>query len=116
MVQEAWKVPFSSLRFPIELIGMFSLRKSPLVAAPHKASDQQTPPALMRQSTNLKVAINKNLESQLLKERAFLKALKATAAREQTESTPETRRLLAAFAASHPQVSVIHQEVLIALT
>ncbi len=69
----------------------------------------------MRQSTNLKVAINKNLESQLLKERALLKALKATVAREQTESTPETRRLLAAFAASHPQVSVIHQEVLIAL-
>jgi hypothetical protein len=59
-------------------------------------------------SSKLKVAINKNLESQLLKERAFLKALKATVAREQTELTPQTRRLLAAFAASHPQVSVMH--------
>jgi hypothetical protein len=115
MIQEAWKVAFPSLRFPVELVGFFPSRKSPLVAAPHKASDQQRPPASMHQSTNLKVAINKNLESQLLKEQAFLKALKATVAREQTESTPQTRRLLAAFAASHPQVSVMYQETLIAL-
>jgi hypothetical protein len=115
MIQEAWKVAFPSLRFPVELIGVFPSRKSPLVAAPHEASDQQRPPASMHQSTNLKVAINNNFESQLLKERAFLKALKATVAREQTESTPQTRRLLAAFAASHPQVSVMYQGTLIAL-
>jgi hypothetical protein len=115
MIQEAWKVAFPSLRFPIELMGVFPSGKSQLVSAPHEASDQQTPPASMHQSTNLKVAINKNLESQLLKEQAFLKALKATVAREQTKSTPKTCRLLAAFAASHPQVSVMHQEVLIAL-
>jgi hypothetical protein len=103
MVQEAWKVAFPSLRFPVEFIGVFPSRKSPLVAAPHEASHQHQP-ALMHQSTNgcskLKVAINKNLESQLLKERAFFKALKATVAREQTESTPQARRLLAAFAAT----------------
>jgi hypothetical protein len=118
MIQEAWKVAFPSLRFPVKLVGVFPSRKSSLVVAPHKASNQQRPPASMHQSTNLKVAINKNLESQLLKERAFLhflKALKATVAREQTESTPQTRRLLAAFAASHPQVSVMYQETLIAL-
>jgi hypothetical protein len=115
MIQEAWKVAFPSLRFPVELIGVSPSRKSPLVAAPHKASDQQTLPVLMLQSTNLKVAINKNLESQLLKERAFLKALKATVAREQTGSTPQISRLLAAFAASHPQVSVMYQETLITL-
>jgi hypothetical protein len=45
MIQEAWKVAFPSLRFPVELIGGFPSRKSPLVAVPHKASDQQTPPA-----------------------------------------------------------------------
>jgi hypothetical protein len=115
MIQEAWKVAFPSLRFPVELIGVFPSRKSPLVAAPHKASDQQTPPALMHQSTNFKVAINKNLKSQLLKEWAFPKALKATVAQEQTESTPQTRCLLAAFAASHPLVSVMYQEILMAL-
>jgi hypothetical protein len=115
MIQEAWKVAFPSLRFPVELIGVFPARKSPLVAAPHEASDQQTPPASMHQSTNLKVAINKNLESQLMKERAFLKALKGTVAREQTKSTPQTRRLLEAFVASHPQVSVMHQEIMITL-
>jgi hypothetical protein len=120
MVQEAWKVAFPSLRFPLELIGGFPSRKSQLVAAPHEASLQHQPPAVMHQSTTngsskLKVAINKNFKSQVLKERAFLKALKATVAREQTESTPQTRRLLAAFAASHPQVSVMHQEILIAL-
>jgi hypothetical protein len=92
MIQEAWKVAFPSLRFPVELIGFFPSRKSPLVAAQHKASDQKSPPASVHRSTNLKVAINKNLESQLLKERAFLKALKTTVAREQTESTPQTRR------------------------
>jgi hypothetical protein len=63
----------------------------------------------------LKVAINKNLESQLLKEQAFLKALKATVAQEYTKSTPQTPCLLAAFTASHSQVSVMYQETLIAL-
>jgi hypothetical protein len=84
----------SKPQIPYQVIGVFPSGKSQLVAAPHEASDQQTPPASMHQSTNLKVAINKNLESQLLKERAFLKALKVTVAREQTKSTPETRRLL----------------------
>jgi hypothetical protein len=63
MIQEAWKVAFTSLRFPVELIGVFPSRKSPLVAAQHEASDQETPPASMHQSTNWKVEINKNLES-----------------------------------------------------
>ena len=73
MVQEAWKVAFPSLIFPVELIGLFPAAKSPLVAAPHQ-SDPQPPPPTHQQTTNssrLKVAINKNLESQLLKERAF---------------------------------------------
>ncbi len=60
MIQEAWKVAFPSLRFPVELIGGFPSRKSPLVAAPHEASNQQIPPASMHQSTNFKVAINKS--------------------------------------------------------
>jgi hypothetical protein len=56
MIQEAWKVAFPSLRFPVELVGGFPSRKSPLVAAPHEANDQQSSPALMHhQSTNLKV-------------------------------------------------------------
>jgi hypothetical protein len=59
MIQEAWKLAFPSLRFPVELIGGFPSRKSPLVAAPHEASNQQIPPASMHQSTNFKVAINK---------------------------------------------------------
>ncbi len=81
MIQEAWKVAFPSLRFPAKLIGVFPSWKSPLVAAPNEATDQdQTPPAMVHQSTNLKVAKNKNLESQLLKEQAFLKALKVTVA------------------------------------
>ena len=82
MVLEAWKGTFPSLRFPIEMIGLFPTTKSPLVAAPHEI--HQEPPASTRQPTvdsnKLKVAINKNLESQFLKERAFFKALKATVA------------------------------------
>jgi hypothetical protein len=50
-----------------------------------------------------------------LKERAFSKVLKATVTWEQIKSTHQARRLLVAFTASHPQVSVIHQEILIAL-
>jgi hypothetical protein len=71
MVQEAWKVAFPSLGFPVELIGVFPSTKSPLVAAQNEASFQE-PPAWMHQSTDnssmLKVAINKNLESQVLTE------------------------------------------------
>jgi hypothetical protein len=117
MVVEAWKVAFPSLRFPVELIGLFPAARSPLVAAPHQ-SDPQPPPSTHRPTTNssgLKVAINRNIESQLLKERAFFQALKATVARDQTESTAQTCRILAEFAASHPQVSVMHQEILISL-
>jgi hypothetical protein len=62
MIQEAWKVVFPSLIFPVELIGGFPTRKFPLVAAPpHEASDQQTPLASIYQSTKLKVAFNKNI-------------------------------------------------------
>jgi hypothetical protein len=82
MFPEAWKVVFPSLRLPVKLIGVFPLKKSPLVVAPHKASHQE-PPTLMHQSTNhsskLKVKRNKNLESQLLKD--CFKALKATVLR-----------------------------------
>jgi hypothetical protein len=100
MIQEAWKVAFPSLGFPIELIGGFPSRKSPLVAT--------------KGSSKLKVAKNKNFESQLLKEQSFFKVLKVAAAPEQTESTPQTRHLVAAFGVSHPQVSMIHQEILFA--
>ncbi len=40
MVQEAWKVAFPSLIFPLELIVGFPSRKSQVVAAPHEASLQ----------------------------------------------------------------------------
>jgi hypothetical protein len=82
MVVEAWKVAFPSLRFPVKLIGLFPVAKSPLVAAPHQ-SDPQAPPSKHQPTTNssrLKVEINQNLESQLLKEQAFFQALKATVA------------------------------------
>ncbi len=49
MVQEAWKGTFPSLRFPIEMIGLFPTTKSPLVAAPHEI--HQEPPASTRQPT-----------------------------------------------------------------
>jgi hypothetical protein len=49
MVMEAWKVAFPSLRFPLELIGLFPAVKSPLVAAPHQ-SDPQAPPSTHQQS------------------------------------------------------------------
>ena len=69
-VQEAWKGTFPSLRFPVEMIVLFPTTKSPLVAVPH-----EIPPVSTHQptthSSKLKVAINKNLESQFLKERAF---------------------------------------------
>ena len=54
MIQEAWKVAFPSLRFPLELIGMFP----PLVAVQQEASRQPT-----NEASKLKVSINKNLES-----------------------------------------------------
>jgi hypothetical protein len=107
-----------SLRFPVEFIGLCPAAKSPLVAAPHQSDPQPPTPSTHQPTTNssrLKVAINRNLESQLLKERAFFQALKATVAQDQTESTATTHRILAGFLASHPQVSVMHQEILISL-
>jgi hypothetical protein len=105
MVVEAWKIAFPSLRFPVEFIGVCPADQSPLVAAPHQSDPQPPTPSTHQPTTNssrLKVAINRNLESQLLKERAFFQALKVTVAQDQTESTTTTRRILAGFVASHP--------------
>jgi hypothetical protein len=60
MIQEAWKVAFPSLRFPVELIVVFPSRKSSLVAAPHKASDQQTPASQVRKH-NKRYLLTKHL-------------------------------------------------------
>jgi hypothetical protein len=110
MVQEAWKVAFPNLRFPVELIGVFP-------ALPPEI--HQEPTAWMRQptndSSNLKVTINKNLGTQFLKQRVFITGLKKTLNNNSSQPTQHTKHLLAVFAASHPQISVIYQELLIAL-
>jgi hypothetical protein len=115
MIQEAWKGTFPSIRFPVEIIVLFPTTKSPLAAAPH----EELQPAWTHQpttdSSRLKVAINKNLESQFLKERAFFAGLKKALNSDCNQPTQHTKHLLAAFAASHPQISVIYQELLIAL-
>jgi hypothetical protein len=118
--KEAWKVAFPSLHFPVELIGLFPASKSPIAVAPHQRYGQE-PPALTCQPTNddsskLKVAINKNLKSKLMKERAFFMSLKKVLSHSSNQPTQHTKHLLAAFAASHPQIAVIYQEMLIALS
>jgi hypothetical protein len=110
-------VAFPSLRFPVELIGVFP----PLgVTVPPPNERHQEPPASTHQPTNdcstkSKVAINKNLESQLLKERAFFSGLKKALNSNHNQPTQHTKHLLAAFAASHPQILMIYQEMLISL-
>ena len=119
MVQEGWNKAFPRLRFPVDVIALFPATKfkSTLLAAPHER--HQELPALTCQSTKdssrSKVEINKNLESQFLKERAFFASLKKNLNSNSNQPTPHTRHLFAAFAASHPQISVIYQEMLIAL-
>jgi hypothetical protein len=117
MVQQAWKVAFPSLGFPVKLIVLFPpATKSPLVAAPHFIH-QEPPASTTHQPTNdssqLEDEINKNLESQFLKERAFYTGLTKTLNNNSNQPTEHTKHLFAAFAASHPQISVIYQEILI---
>jgi hypothetical protein len=111
MVQEAWKVAFPSLRFPVELIGLFPPASRPLVAAPHEIQAS----TIHQPTSQSKVEISKNLESQFLKERAFYAGLKKTLIQNSNQPTEHTKHLFAAFAASHPQISVIYQEIIIAV-
>jgi hypothetical protein len=119
MVQEAWNKVFPKLRFPVEMIAFFPATKFklPLFAAPHERNQERS--AFTHQSTKdpsrSKVEINKNLESQFLKERAFFASLKKILNSGSNQLTPHTRHLLATFAASHPHISVIYQEMLNAL-
>jgi hypothetical protein len=134
MVQEAWKVAFPSLRFPVELIGLFP----PLVAGAPLETRHQGPPASTHQPTKdsskfkvrniqlgngvvildvptkYELVVDSDL-ARFRRERGLATALKDVLDQKTNRPSQHTKHLLAAFAASHPQISVIYQELLIAL-
>jgi hypothetical protein len=104
MVEEAWKVAFPSLRFPVKVIDIFPQPKPSLLVPLQQ--HQEEPQALTCQPTDnsnkLKVTINNFFK----KERAFFRGLKKTLNNNISKPIQNTK---------HPQMSVIYQELLIVL-
>jgi hypothetical protein len=127
MVQEAWKVAFPSLRFPVKLIGLFPPQQEP---APAPASKQQTNKysskckvrdiqvgngvVIHDVPTKYELVLDSDL-ARFRRERGLVAALKDVLDQKTNQPSQHTKHLLAAFAASHPQISVVYQELLIAL-
>jgi hypothetical protein len=111
MVQDAWKVVFPSLRFPSELI-VFKIPAPPKIGVP----DIQLGNGVVIHDVPMKYefVVDSNL-ARFRRERGLVTALKDVPDQKTNRPSQHAKHLLAAFAASHPQILFIYQELLIAL-
>jgi hypothetical protein len=140
MLQVAWKEKYPTIKFPSTQVVFLPMNKRAL-GAPHPTTTRVVPQQqddtlddecatmpstgvrdiqLLSGHTVCKVPnsysliVNNDL-SRFQKERAIVNALKKVMAFKQNQPTNHTRHLLGAFAASHPQISTMYQEQIIAL-
>jgi hypothetical protein len=128
MLVTAWKEKYPTVKFPIESVCFLPMSKSPLAPQPtteqgHQHSVQvdcgrdvqlSSGHVVSNVPINYCLVVNSDL-SRFRRDRAFVSALKKVVSMRQNTPTSHTRHLLGAFAASHPQISTIYQEQIIAL-
>jgi hypothetical protein len=109
MIQEAWKVAFPSLRFPLEWIALCpQLAKKKGIQVIKLGNGVVVFDVL----NGYTLVVDSNLAC-FRRERGLVMALKYVLNQKSNQLSEHTKHLLAAFAASH--LSVIYQELLIAL-
>jgi hypothetical protein len=112
MVEEAWKVAYPSLRFPSEWIGAF-----PQAAKKKGSRDVQLGNGvIVLDVPNIYEIVFDSDLARFRRERGLVIALKYVLDQKSNQPSQHIKHLLAAFAASHPQILVIYQELLIALS
>jgi hypothetical protein len=113
MLQYAWNVVFPSLRFPSEMI-VSNIPPPP----PPKIGVQDIQlgngVVIHDVPTKYKFVVDSDL-ARFRRERGLVTALKEVLDQKTNRPSQHTKHLLSAFAASHPQISVIYQELLIPL-
>jgi hypothetical protein len=128
MLVTAWKEKYPTVKFPIKSVCFLPMSKRPLAPQPttkqgHQHSVQvdcgrniqlSSGHVVSNVTINYCLVVNSNL-SRFRRDRAFVSALKKVVSMKQNTPTNHTRHLLGAFAASHPQISTIYQEQIIAL-
>ncbi len=111
MIQEAWKVAFPSLTFPLEWIAV-----CPQLGKKKGVQDIELGNGVVVFDipNRYTLVVDSDL-ARFRRERGLVTALKYVLNQKSSQPSQHTKHLLAAFAASHPQISVIYQELLIAL-
>jgi hypothetical protein len=111
MIQEAWKVAFPSPGFPLEWIALF-----PQLAKKKGVRDIELENGVVVFDVpdRYTLVVVSDL-ARFRRERGLVTALKYGLNQKSNQPSQHTKHLLAAFAASHPQISVIYQELFIAL-
>ena len=129
MLVSAWKEKYHPLKFPIEQIFFLPMSKCPLAPQPttkqgHQHSSIQVDCGRDVQLSSGHVVCNVPMNYSLLanndlsrfrRERVIVNAMKKVMSFKNNQPTSRTHHLLGAFAASHPQISTMHQEQIIAL-
>jgi hypothetical protein len=140
MLEVAWKEKYPTINFPSNQVCFLPMNKSPLAAShptPARVVHQQQDDTLHEERATMPSTgvrdiplrygrtvynvpigydlIFRNNLSRFQKERAIVNALKKVMGFKQNQPTNHTRHLLGAFAASHPQISTMYQEQIIAL-
>jgi hypothetical protein len=101
--EEAWKVAFPSLRFPVKLIGVFPW------AAKKGVRDIQLGNGIvvLYVSNRYDLVVNSDM-ARFRRERGLVTALKDVLNQKSDQPLQHTKHIFAAFAASHPQISVMY--------
>jgi hypothetical protein len=122
MLVSAWKEKYHPLKFPIEQVCFLLMSKYLLV--PQTTTKQGHHGREIRLSSgqvvdknvpmNYSLVANDDL-SRFRRERVIVNAMKKVMSLKSNQPTSRTRHLLGTFAASHPQISTMHQEQIIVL-
>jgi hypothetical protein len=113
LVQEAWMVAFPSLHFPSEWIGV--LPHPQAVKKGVRDVQLRNGVIVIDVPNRYEIVADSDLARFRREERGLVTALKYVLDQKSDQPSQHTKHLLAAFAASHPQISVIYQELLIPL-
>jgi hypothetical protein len=112
MAQEAWMVAFPSLRFPSKWIGVALHLQAVKIGIQDEQLGNGT--AFIDVPNRYEIVVDSDL-ARFRRERGLVTALKYVLDQKSNQPSQHTKHLLAAFAASHPQILVIYPELLIAL-
>ena len=115
MLEKAWHTQYPNLHFPMEhLVCVPSHKIMPLAAQVdnrRNAQHEEVDDRFRKLESGKWEMVSSQTLKHFKESHVIVTSLKCLINKQKNSSTPHTRRLYAAFAASHPQVSTINQEL-----